>query len=335
MAATTSQEDTNKVSAESEEQTRGGRLAARKAAKAAQKAADKGRVPLAQSKFKEFMAQLGQWAAGQQRAIVIALAATALVAGSVSAWTYYSSKTGSEAASLLKKAVETSLTPVRTGTVDEEQKVNPDVDPFESVEARAGSAVKEFSAVRTQYPRSRVAAWARIGEGNALLGLGKYSEAVEAFKEAVRQGQAQENAYVRYRALEGLGFALEAEKKFPEAATQFQELAKLADGAYKPYADYYLAKVRLSEGQKDGAVKLLGQLLANLDRMSPEQRIHFNFVTTQATAKLFELGYDPNKIKAQLGNAASGQKPSLEDPSKAAKGSKTPSAKPNIGSANK
>jgi tetratricopeptide (TPR) repeat protein len=322
MAATTSQEDNNKVTAESEEQTRGSRLAARKAAKAAQKAADKGRVPLAQSKFKQATARLYEWAADKQRAIVIALAVAVLVAGVASAWTAYSSKTGSEAADLLKKAVATSLTPTQTGTGmgEEEQKANPDVDPYESVEARASSAVKEYKAVRTQYPSSRVAAWTRIGEGNASLELGKYSEAADSFKEAVRQ--AQDDAYVKYRALEGMGFALEAEKKFQEAAKQFQELAKVADGAYRPYADYYLARVSLAEGQKDGAVKLLGQLLANLDRMTAEQRVHYNFVTAQATAKLLELGYDPNKIKG-------------EDLSKTPKGEKAPSVKSNVGGAHK
>jgi tetratricopeptide (TPR) repeat protein len=314
MAANKSQEDTSKRSSEPNDETRGSRLAARKAAKAAQKAADKGQVPLVQSKFKQATATLTQWVSERRLAVTIASAVIVIATGIGFGWTLYASKKGNEASALLKKAAATSLTPV--GTVSEELKASSDIEPFESSEERATSAVKEYRVVRTRYPNSDAATWARIGEGNALLDLGKYDQARDAFAEALRLGQG--TAMVKYRALEGLGFAYEAENKLKDAAKQFQELALVADGAFRPYADYYLARVHISEGQKELAIKTLGQVLANLDRMSAEQRIHHSYITVEATAKLLELGADPDKLKAEINKTTDKAKQSSD---KAALGS--------------
>jgi tetratricopeptide (TPR) repeat protein len=305
MAATTSQENTNKVSTETDDQTRGGRLAAKKAARAAQKAADKGRQPLVQSKFTAATAQLGHLLAEYRSLLLIALGATVVVAGIIWAWIFYSAKTDREASDLLKKAVTTSLAPIQN-PAEGDIPADPETEPFDSAQARATAAAKDFNAVASGYPKASVVAWARVGEGKALFELGKYAEARKAFEEAINL--SGRDAFVKYGALEGMGIALKAEKNYQEASKQFQAIAKLADGAYKPYADYYLAQVSLAQGQKDLAIKLLGQLLTSLDRMSPDQRIHFNFVTIEATAKLLELGVNPDKLKAELGAASSSKK---------------------------
>ena len=126
--------------------------------------------------------------------------------------------------------------------------------------------------------------------------MGKYSEAEKAYGSAV--DEALDDAFLKSRSLEGLGLSLEAQKRYKEAEERFQEMATLADGAFKPLAGYHVARMYIAQGDKERAAGKLNEVITLLQQAgSDENRARNRYVMFEATARLRELGHSPRRAK--------------------------------------
>jgi tetratricopeptide (TPR) repeat protein len=277
------------------ELTRGERYAARLGAKAARKAADRGKRPVVINKFAEIANGIGDWLKERQKLVLWATAAGIVIVVIAATWYAITGKTDREAAVLLKKAVTTAQAMVLSeeNALDQKERV----ESYASSEEKAKKSLESYRAVLSKYSKSAAAAWSKLGEANSLFELGKFEEAQKSYEQALQM--ADNNSYVKWRALEGAGFALEANDKYAQAATYFEKIASVADGAYKPESEYHVARMQLAQGDRDPATKKLVALFKELKKRESEHEVNHLFVRAETEMRLRELGVDPDEIKVE------------------------------------
>ncbi len=282
-----------KVKSGSTELTRGERLAARMAAKAARKAADRGKTPIAINRIAEKAGQTSEWVKKRQKPFLgFLVCSVSLVAGLI-AWQVYAGKTDREAGGLLAKAVTTSQAMILTeeNALDQESVE----ETYTSIEERAKQSLQAYRKVSRKYANTTAALFGKLGEANAQFELGKFDEALKAYTKALES--ADYNNFVKWRAMEGIGFSLEAMKKYDEAKKAFEKIATVADGAYKPESGYHVARMLLIQGKRDAATKKLTELFKELKKREGEEATEHAFVRNEVQTRLRELGIDPDEIK--------------------------------------
>jgi tetratricopeptide (TPR) repeat protein len=282
-----------KVKSGPTELTRGERLAARMAAKAARKAADRGKTPIAINQIAEKASQTSDWMKERQKPLLSLLVFGVFLVGALIAWRVYAEKIDREAGELLAKAVSTAHALILT----EESALDQEMvgETYTSVEERAKQSLQAYRKVSSQYAKTTAAQFGKIGEANAQFELGKFDEARKAYAKALEM--ADDNNFVKWRALEGIGFSLEAMKKYDEAEKAFEKIATIANGAYKPESGYHVARVQLIRGKRDSASKKLTELLRELKKREAEELMDHGFVRDEVETRLRELGIDPDEIK--------------------------------------
>jgi tetratricopeptide (TPR) repeat protein len=298
-----SEDDARKAAAPaSGELTPGSRLAAQRAAKAAQKAAKKGTAPMVPtavgarvSRFNELMEQNRKLILGSALALVSVLVL-------VTAWRLFSSTTSRSAGRALAQAVSEVSEAIRA---DQERLA--DEQEGAATEAKkpdAAKALREFRETVRRYPGTEAAGWARLGEAKELYAAGKYAEPAWAYDAAVEA--ADNDEFVKSRALEGLGFSLEAQKKYAEALDRFRHMAELAGGAFAPLAEYHVARMYIAQGDRQRAAVKLNEVVSSLREGSSSDAAGRNrYVMFEAGARLRELGYTPRRPRRAAGRRAS------------------------------
>jgi tetratricopeptide (TPR) repeat protein len=278
-------------------ETAGSRLSAKRAAKAAQKASQRGNVNPAQEVAKS-MQEVNAWIDNHGRKVWYVLGAGVVAAVAAIAITSYMETRNRGAGELLQTAVTTS-----EGLIIAPEETPPEdaiVPTFESVKVRDAKALQQFRAVDSKFPSSPAAHYALLGQANALLELAKYSDAASAYDKAL--ASADDDVFLRFRALEGSGYALEGQQKYPQARERFEQLSKLNNGAYRSIGDYHRARMLVAEGKRDEARKLLEALSKAAADKPDEQGERFESVTAAASTLLTELGGEP----AEKGPSAKG-----------------------------
>ena len=269
--------------------TAGQRLAAAKAAKAARKAAARGKdAEQVEDKATEQAEAATRWLEANRKKLGMALAAILLIAVGVFAISRFSRAGDAEAAAALWEAYEVANAPI----VDPEDEVEIDEDAqtFESEAARAEAAVTAFDAVVADHGGTEVAAYAQVGRGNALRALGKPGEAKGAYQAAL---DASDDPEVTLRALEGLGFAAEAEEALDDAEARFEEMGDIERPGARILADYHLARLALAQNEREAAKEKLQAVLESLDEEDSPQMV---FVRDQAELRLREI--DPSLVQS-------------------------------------
>lgn len=307
-AKTDAQFDETESPAPAKPETPGARLAARKAAKAARKAAERGKTDAVQDAVQEQALSASSWASDNARTIGAVVSVAALAIAGVVAFQYVSEQRATEAAAALGKGVKASLATVASADAAAED--DSEEETFETLDARSTKALAGYREVVSQHDNTDAALWARLGEGNELLTLGKADEAGKAFGAVVAQ---TEDEFLRYRALEGHAFALEAQGKLDDATQKFAEIAKVAGGAYKPASDYHLARLLAVRGDAKGAKEMFGKLLDQLGEQALTKGERFVAIRDEAQLRLAELGGErktrPNPAAGSVG--AEGLTPEL------------------------
>jgi len=279
-------------------ETAGNRLAAKRAAKAARKAASRGTSNPVENVAKSVL-DVNAWLDVHGRTIWLAVGGLVLVGAAVLVISSLRTKSDQEAGTLLHSAVTTSH-----GLIVAPDETPPEdsiVPTFGSTKEREEKALTQFREVQKKFPNTRAGAFAALGEANALLTLGKYVEASAAFEKLRTalgaEGKSDdENAFLRFRVLEGAGYALEGQKKYAEAGKQFEALSKLHNGAYRTLGDYHQARMLVAEGKRDEAKKLLEALnkaLADKPVDAAEPADRFESAEAASQTLLTELGGTP------------------------------------------
>jgi tetratricopeptide (TPR) repeat protein len=214
-----------------------------------------------------------------------------------------------EAADLLGAGLTTANAPIiKAG---EEPPGDAPDESYPTAQARAEKARDAFAAVVKRFPDAKAATWARLGQANALSELGKHADAEKLYAAIADQQDA--DAFVRFRALEGLGFALEAQQKYDSALKRFAQIGELDNGAFKPVSDYQQARMQIALGNKQKAADML-QALVKAERAKPAgEGSRFESIVGEAETLLTELSVELNAPKlrpeapaSNLGAAATG-----------------------------
>jgi tetratricopeptide (TPR) repeat protein len=191
--------------------TPGERLAAQQAAKAARKAAQKGRdAELVEERAIAQAVVAKDWLQDNLKPLGLMVSVVLVVAAIGIGWSTYTRGQAADAGAAL-------------GAV---------VDDDTSDSAELASA---YASVAEAHPKTPAAAWARVGEGKAFYAQGDWAGSRAAYQAAL---DMSEDEVVRWAALEGVapiagyhqGRILQAQGKLEEAKTKFRGvLAELKD----------------------------------------------------------------------------------------------------------
>jgi tetratricopeptide (TPR) repeat protein len=145
-----------------------------------------------------------------------------------------------------------------------------DEESFGSAREKDEAAVTAFSEAQGKASERSVKNIATLGEAQALLGLGRYEEASQAYSRFIDTPEGAE-AFL-FLAYEGLGLSLEGEGKLDEAMQQFQALEAVGEGRYKTLAMYHQARVLEAQDKDDEAASLykrLSGMISEAPKMTP------------------------------------------------------------------
>jgi tetratricopeptide (TPR) repeat protein len=264
------------------------RLAAKRAAKAAAKAKKRG-TSTVPNPVAEGVTKVRSVYERSSRTLWSIVGAAVVVGGVfVGAQTYLESQ-AKAAAQLLVTGLTTAHAPIVAAEAEPSED-DPD-ESYPTAQARAEKSKGAFATVSKRYAESTAALWARLGEATALYELGKHADAQRLFSALTEQRKL--DPYLQIRALEGLGFALEAQGKYGDAAKRFEQLAKADGGSHKALGDFHRARMLIAQGKKQAGAELL-QTLVKAERARPatEGGVSFEGLVSDAEMLLNELAVE-------------------------------------------
>ena len=260
------------------------RLAARRAAKAAAKASKRGADTIP-DRVEEKVESAASWYEQHARTLWIAIVVGVAIGFGAVLISEQAGQAGREGARALAEGVTTSISPIVAEDAEKPEGVD---ETYVSATARAETAMDRYRAMLARHGNEPAAPWAQLGEATALYTLGKHGEAEQAYDKALQSGA--KGGYLRARALEGAGFALEAQDKHTDAQKRFEELAELDDGAFAPLGKYHAARMLVAQKQPDKAVDLLDELVKAERERAAADGNRFESVLGDAETLLGELG---------------------------------------------
>lgn len=281
--------------------TAGSRLAAKRAAKAAQKAAKRGTSnPVEQATQR--VQRAAEWFDQYGRTLWIGLGALVVVGVAWIVLANYLTTKDYDAGAALHTAVTNNL-----GVVVPADETAPEdliVPTFSSAEERAKKTLDGYKEVAAKFGSSSAGKYATLGIANSQLQLGKFAEANTEYAKVL--DGAGDDAYLRFRALEGSGYAFEAQQKYDDALKRFEELSRFANGAYRTLGDYHRARVLVAQGKaSDARAVLEGLSKALAATTNVQERERFESATDAADTLLQELGGKPSE-KARIDPSGKG-----------------------------
>ena len=218
------------------QRTPGERLAAQQAAKAARKAAQRGRdAELVEEKAIAQAAVAKDWLAENLKPLGLVAGGVLLVAAIGIGWSTFSRGQNAAAGAELAAVLES---------------------PTEDPSAQAAA----YAAVADAHSKTPAAGWARLGEGRALYARGEWEKSRAAYQAAI---EASDDETVRWAALEGLSYALEAEKSYDQALAQLEALREL-DRSIAPIAAYHQGRILTAQGKLEEAKAKFDSVLNEL-----------------------------------------------------------------------
>ena len=264
-------------SAENEKQaplTAGQRLAAQQAAKSARKAAERGRdADLVEEKAIAQAVVAKDWLQDNLKPLGLMAGGVLLVAAIGIGWSTFTR--GQDA------AAGAELVAVLEGDADD-----------------AATLANAYAAVAEAHAKTLAAAWARIGEGRALYAQGQWEQSRAAYQAAL---DGSDEEAVRWAALEGIAYTLEAEKSYDQAIEQLEALREL-DRNIAPIAGYHQGRILVAEGKLDEAKTKFDGVLNDL-RQADAPLLPYTQEQTEARLALIDPslaaadGVDPRKAE--------------------------------------
>lgn len=283
--------------------TAGTRLAAKRAARSAQKAASRGNTNAVEDATRQ-VAHAAAWLNQHGTKLWLGVGAVALIGVAWIGLAYYLNTKDNEAGNLLRSAVTITQGIVVAG--DDTPPEDVLVPTFTSAKERATKALASYRDVAKRFGDSTAGRYARLGVANSLYELGKPAEASTEYTKLLEV--AGSDVLLRARAIEGSGYALEAQQKLPDALKRFEELSKLGNGTYRVLGDYHRARLLVAQNKPAEAKALLeGMSKALAANTNEDERNGFESASESAEVLLQELGGKPTeKPRVNLMNPGGG-----------------------------
>jgi len=264
-------------SAENEKQaplTAGQRLAAQQAAKSARKAAERGRdADLVEERAIAQAVVAKDWLQDNLKPLGLMAGGVLLVAAIGIGWSTFTRSQDAAAGAELAAVLE--------GDTDD-----------------AATLANTYAAVAAAHAKTPAAAWARIGEGRALYAQGQWEQSRAAYQAAL---DGSDEEAVRWAALEGIAYSLEAEKSYDQAIEQLEALREL-DRNIAPIAGYHQGRILVAEGKLDEAKARFDGVLNDL-RQADAPVLPYTQEQTEARLALIDPtlapadGVDPRRAE--------------------------------------
>ncbi|WP_224363137.1 tetratricopeptide repeat protein [Hyalangium versicolor] len=207
--------------------------------------------------FQRVGAEARDWLIERQTLVVLAVAVVLVGGLAVALISYFSHRGESSAAKELGQALEILDRPVVA--MPEGANLTPQdgsEPPFKSAQEQDQALVKALTDFRAAHKGTRSATTAALALGKAEYRLGNNDGAVAAFSEFLKD--AAQNDPMRAAALEGQGYAYEAQQKYDQAVATFDEMSKVdAAGYLEGMGQYHHARILVLQGKKDDAAAIL------------------------------------------------------------------------------
>jgi hypothetical protein len=269
--------------------TAASRLAARRAAKAAEKASKRGTSQIVSSRIGRGVQAAQSWYEQNQKMLLVTLGGALLAGAAWIALARYLDQRSHEAAESLETGIATANAPILAAGAEPPTGPAPE-ESYPTARARAEKAQSELHGTATGFPTASAGLWAKLAEANQLRALGKPADAQKLCDQVLAASNV--DPFLKVRALEGSGFALEAQQKPADAAKRFEQIAAVQGGGYKAISEYHRARMDIALGQKKQAAERL-QALIKAERARPaSEGMSMEGLVTDAETLLTELSVD-------------------------------------------
>ena len=257
----------------------GDRLAAAKAAKAARKAAERGKqAELLEDAALQQAAVATDWFEQNRQMLMVGIGAILVAGVSIFAWSTISTSSARASSSALNEATQTAIAQIVAEPEEGDTR-----ETYPTATARAEAALPKYRAVIAEHAGTTAATWARLGEAVVLGQQGDHAGAQQAFSSVLSE---QVSPAVEARATEGLAFALEAQENYSDAKARFEDLRRIDNGAHSILADYHIARMHLV---MDEEIEGKEKLRAVLDALQAEDAPDLPYVRDQAELRLMAI----------------------------------------------
>jgi predicted negative regulator of RcsB-dependent stress response len=145
-----------------------------------------------------------------------------------------------------------------------------------------------YANVAGAHTKTPAAAWAHIGEGKALYAQGQFEPARTAYQTAL---EASDDETIRWAALEGISYSLEAESAYDEALEQLEAL-RAVNRSIAPIAGYHQGRILAAQGKLDEAKTKFDWVL-NALKESDAPALPFTQEQTEARLALIDPSLAP------------------------------------------
>jgi tetratricopeptide (TPR) repeat protein len=212
---------------------------------------------------------LGDWLSERRSQVFGGIAAAILLGAGVAYGLNKRSTTHAADAYKVVNAAEIFVAEVRGPDAPPDRPGMPPrrIQPYADYAARARAALAAAEQASQVSADLGTASIARFLRGVALYDLGRYAEAKTALEGVI----GSDLAGLEPRALEALGFSLEALNDLPGALRRFEELARIEGDYWRDLGAYHQARVLRRQGQNDRAKDLLRRLIERADRSRPDE----------------------------------------------------------------
>jgi tetratricopeptide (TPR) repeat protein len=206
--------------------------------------------------FQKVGVEASDWLAQRQK--MIGIAAGVLILGGLGvAIANQMSKSGEEKAS---QALGQALAVLERPVEGVEPPQPGDTEPaYKSLKERDEALVTALNDFRKAHGGTRSATTAALTLGKAQFRLGNYPAAQEAFAAFLKD--APENEPLRAGALEGQGYAQEAQQKYDDAIKSFDQMEAAGGGEYLTgMGAYHKARMLILQNKKEEAAQVLSKI---------------------------------------------------------------------------
>jgi tetratricopeptide (TPR) repeat protein len=207
--------------------------------------------------FQRAGAEAREWLIERQTLVLLAVGVVLVGGLLVALFSYFSARGEAKAAKELGAVLEILERPV-VPTPEGTQATPPagENPPFKSTQEQDQALVKALTEFRTAHKGTPSATTAALPLAKAEYRLSNYDGALAAFGEYLKD--APQNDPLRAAALEGQGYAFEAQKKYDQALASFEEMSKVDAGGYlEGMGQYHRARILILQGKKDDAAAVL------------------------------------------------------------------------------